>query len=450
MARLMVAGLLALAVLLPGLGQAAEIRDVRVWEAPDKTRVVLDLTGQTAYKSFVLKGPDRLVLDLPEATLLKGFNPKITAGKLLGDVRHARRGSGVRLVLDLRQQVSYQAFLLPPVEIHGHRLVIDLRPSGGGATSATGSVKTQPDSSSTVRHLPSKKEFVVVLDPGHGGEDPGAQGRRGAQEKKVVLQIAKRLKTKIDAQPGMRAELTRSGDYFLSLRQRIAKARKVGADLFVSIHADAFRSPQAHGSSVYVVSQRGATSEAARWLAAKENASDLIGGVSLDNKDDVVRSVLIDLAQNATIEDSLTLGKHLVGALKQVGPLHKSTVQQAGFVVLKSPDIPSVLVETAFISNPTEEKKLQSSKHQRALANALLKGIQQYRRDLPQYNTLADAATPISVAEPVKHTVRRGETLSGLAQRYNVSLLTLRRSNPGSSRLLRIGDVLIIPDRGDG
>jgi len=433
--------LIAALLLLPTLAVALEVNDVRVWEAPDHTRVVLDLSGAADYKAFVLTGPDRLVLDLQATVAASTVAAGIKPGRLLKGVRQAKRGNALRLVLDLTHSATHKTFLLPPAEQYGHRLVIDLQ-DGGGAVAGT-TVKAP------VRTARSKVDFVVVLDPGHGGEDPGARGRRGTLEKTVVLQIARRLKEKIDSQPGMRAELTRNGDYFLSLRQRIGKARKHGADLFVSIHADAFRSPKAHGSSVYVLSDRGASSEAARWLAAKENASDLIGGVSLDDKDAVVRSVLLDLAQNATIEDSLTVGQHLVGALKKVGRLHKSTVQHAGFVVLKSPDIPSVLVETAFISNPEEENKLRSSKHQRVLAQALFKGIRQYRRQLPQFSTLAGEPTT-ALLIPREHVVSRGDTLSGLAQRYNVTLTALRRSNPRNSRLLKVGEVLIIPERGDG
>ncbi|MCG2633431.1 MAG: N-acetylmuramoyl-L-alanine amidase [Gammaproteobacteria bacterium] len=453
MVRLILSGVVALVGLLPLLAGAAQVRDVRVWEAPTHTRVVLDLSGATEYKAFPLRAPNRLVLDLAGTGAVAGLGQSVKPGELVTALRHAPRGGGLRLVLDLSQKIDYETFLLPPAEQYGHRLVIDLN-KPGSTLSPRAASQGQASGTSITRAVPTKKDFVVVLDPGHGGEDPGANGPRGTQEKRVVLEIARRLKQKIDAEPGMRAELTRSGDYFLSLRQRIAKARALDADLFVSIHADAFKSPKAHGSSVYVVSQRGATSEAARWLAAKENASDLIGGVSLDDKDDVVRSVLIDLAQNATIEDSLTLGQHLVSSLKGVGPLHKSTVQQAGFVVLKSPDIPSVLVETAFISNPEEERKLRSGGHQTLLASALLDGIRRYRHELPQFSTLAesDGETPGQTPGPsrIKHVVSRGDTLSALAQRYNVSLAVLRRNNPGSSRLLRVGDVLIIPERRDG
>ena len=276
----------------------------------------------------------------------------------------------------------------------------------------------------------------VVIDAGHGGKDPGAVGRRGTREKTVVLDIARKLAALIKKEPGMRPVMIREGDYYIGLRQRINKARKHNADLFISIHADAFRDRRARGSSVFVLSNRGASSEMARWLAAKENAADLAGGVSIDDKDDVLASVLLDLSQSASREASHEVASNMLDELKRVGKTHKSTVQSAGFMVLKSPDIPSILVETAFISNPTEETNLRSSKYQEKLAKAMLNGIRDYFDNNPPPGTLRVAR---------KHTIKSGDTLSEIAAAYQVSLSSLRGFNSLKSDRLRVGDTLRIP-----
>ena len=318
---------------------------------------------------------------------------------------------------------------MAPEGRYGHRLVIELE-AGGRPTP----VLRVDDG--------MERDLVIAIDAGHGGEDPGAIGRGGTKEKDVVLAVARRLAAEIDAEPGMRAVLVRTGDYFLRHRDRMERARRHRADLFVSIHADAFKNRRARGSSVYVLSQKGATDEAARWLAARENAADLVGGVSLDDKDDMLASVLLDLSQNASIGASLDVGDHVLKRLGHIGRLHKRTVQQAGFLVLKSPDIPSILVETAFISNPEEEQLLRSRTHQARISAAVLSGIREYFYANPPPGTWVAHNLH---HRPREHVISRGDTLSGIATRYNVSLTALRRFNGLSGDRIRIGQVLRIP-----
>ena len=335
------------------------------------------------YSVFAVKDPERLVLDLetPDITpALAELAGKLTAeDPYVQGLRVARNRPGVvRLVLDLKAEVKPQVFTLKPIGEYGHRLVLDIYPV----------VPVDPllaliEESQKLRPLPADKPAVarlatIVIDPGHGGEDPGAMGRLGSREKNVTLIIAKRLKALVDAEPNMRALLTRDGDYFLPLHVRVDKARKVRADLFVSIHADAFIRPHARGSSVFALSERRATSEAANWLAKKENDADLVGGVNLDVKDRYLAQTLLDLSQTATIDYSLRLGNSVLRRLGGVNTLHKPQVEQASFAVLKAPDVPSILVETAFISNPEEEKRLNDVTYQDKLARAILDGIRDY------------------------------------------------------------------------
>ena len=412
---------------------AAEVEGVRLWTAPDHTRLVFDTSAPAAHKVFALKKPDRLVIDLAKTALAAGFEPdKSLKDKHLAGLRHAVKPDGsLRVVLDLNQAVRPKTFVLKPNASYGHRLVVDLYP-----VEAT----RKPRVAKTTQDIKRARDVVVAIDAGHGGEDPGASSSQyRTKEKTVTLEIAKRLKRLVDAQPGMRGVLTRTGDYYIGLRQRINKARKYGADMFISIHADAFHDRRAHGSSVFVLSRRGASSEMARWLARKENAADLAGGVSLDDKDDVLAEVLLDLSQTATIEASVDVADNILGEMKRLGKTHKSTVQQAGFMVLKSPDIPSVLVETAFISNPTEEKRLRSSAHQEKLARAMLKGIRTYFASHPPPGTVLAAR---------EHVIKRGDTLGHIAQRYQVSLNSLRGFNSLKNDTLRIGETLRIPPSG--
>ena len=348
------------------------------------------------YSLFSLKDPERLVLDLELADIspaLADLGSKVTADDpYIQGLRVARNRPGVvRVVLDLKAEVKAQVFTLKPIGEYGNRLVLDIYPMVEADPLAALIEQTQktrtilpppPDRGVTAKGKPPAPAVArlatIVIDAGHGGEDPGARGRRGSREKDITLMIAKRLKTLVDGEPNLRALLTRDGDYYLPLQARVDKARKVRADLFVSIHADAFIRPDARGSSVFALSERRATSEAARWLANKENDADLIGGVSLDTKDKYLAQTLLDLSQTATIDHSLRLGNAVLRKLETVNALHKPRVEQASFAVLKAPDIPSILVETAFISNPQEEKRLNDEAYQDRLAHAILDGIRDY------------------------------------------------------------------------
>jgi N-acetylmuramoyl-L-alanine amidase len=340
----------------------------------------------------------------------------------------------LRIVIDLAKSVKAKSFALKPNSEYGHRLVIDLE-TGQTVSSATASVVQTASN-------PASRKRVIAIDAGHGGDDSGARGKRGTREKDVVLSIARKLKTLVNKQPGMRAVLIRDGDYFLPLRKRMRKARAANADMFISIHADAFHKRSARGSSVFVLSQRGATSEMARWLAARENAADLVGGVSLDDKDPVLKEVLLDLAQTSTRQSSVEAANYIFKEMKRLGKTHKNRVQKAGFMVLKSPDIPSLLVETAFISNPKEEKRLRSPRHQQKIAQAIMNGVQKYFRVNP--NPLPDGVRMAS-ADPVKHKVKRGDTLGKIAKRYDISLKELRAANKMKGSRLLVGKVLKIP-----
>ena len=373
---------------------ATSVAAVRVWPAPEYTRVTIETDSETDYKVFALEKPDRLVIDLYNTTLgreLKNLPSKLAADDAF--VSAARVGQfkpGVtRVVFELKQKVSPEVFTLKPIGQYQHRLVVDIFPTvpvdpilallqrNGAAAPA------EPTAPAKSVELIPKEVLIVAIDAGHGGEDPGAMGRRGTKEKDIVLAIARDLKRLVDKEPKMRGVLIRDGDYFVPLRKRVQKARKVRADLFVSIHADAFIKPHARGSSVFALSERGATSAAARWLAAKENEADLIGGANIDVEDITLKQVLLDLSQTVTINESLKLGRSVLSEIGQINRLHKSHVEQAGFAVLKAPDIPSILVETAFLTNPAEERKLRGRRYQRKVAKALMVGIRKYFAENP-------------------------------------------------------------------
>jgi N-acetylmuramoyl-L-alanine amidase len=406
---------LAALVLLPLVNSAVagtSISSARVWPAPEYTRLTLESATPIQYSLSTVKNPDRVVIDLEHVALtteLEKLATKIDAADpYIQAVRIGRYKPGVlRLVLDLKTTALPQAFVLKPVGDYGHRLVLDIYPvvppdplmallnENSAATlrdelraettpGVNAALKPARGSESSRKSKPQMIRLITVaIDPGHGGEDPGAISRSGTHEKNITLAIARKLKAKIDKEPNMRAALTRDGDYFISLPMRLVKARQLNADLFVSVHADAFIKPHARGSSVYALSERGATSAAARWLAKKENEADLIGGVNLDIKDPYLKQTLLDLSQTATINDSLKLGKEVLLEIGDINHLHKNDVEQAGFAVLKSPDIPSILVETAFISNPDEEKKLKDTAYQDKLAEAILAGIKRYFANNP-------------------------------------------------------------------
>jgi N-acetylmuramoyl-L-alanine amidase len=362
------AGGLLLAILLLEPAVAVDVRAIRLWAGPDNTRVVVDLSGTAQHSVLLLHKPERVVVDVSGAHLAKSAHGAPAGAGAVKDVRMSHSPSGnFRLVLDLARPIQAKSFLSAPNAHYGYRLVVDL----GGANHVDKPIK--------VKHAPSDaRDLIIAIDAGHGGEDPGAIGKNGTREKDVVLAIARELMLKINAETGMKAMLTRGGDYFVPLRDRMRRARAQQADLFVSIHADSIRDRSIDGSSVYILSQRGATDEASRWLAERENASDLIGGVSLDDKDDVLASVLLDLSQSASLNASQEAAERVLHQLTQAGEVRKHEVQQARFMVLKSPDIPSMLVETAYISNPSEELRLRTPAHQAKLAEAIRQGVHDY------------------------------------------------------------------------
>lgn len=408
------------------IAAATQVSSVRVWPAQDYTRLTIESSAPITYKLFVIKNPERLVLDLENIELNSALNEiseKISASDPY--IKQVRVGNFkprvVRVVLDLKAEVKPQIFALQPIGEYGHRLVLDIYPAvpldplmvlvqksesklaqqndasasieksdaPSEPANATGKdANNQPKIGEKPRAAGGRKDntsgpevtrlITIAIDPGHGGEDPGARGRGGTREKNITLAIARKVKARIDQEPNMRSILTRDGDYFIDLQERVHKAQKVRADLFISIHADAFIRPNARGSSVYALSERGATSAAARWLANSENQSDLIGGVNLNVRDPYLKKTLLDLAQTATINDSVKLGKSVLSELGGVNELHRYSVEQAGFAVLKAPDIPSILVETAFISNPEEEARLKDENYQNKIADAIVEGIKRY------------------------------------------------------------------------
>jgi len=461
-----IVGLLLTTVTVDALA-VTQVKSMRLWRAPDNTRLVFDLSGPVQHSVFTLSAPDRLVIDINGATLAAPLNVA-TSNTPISSVRSAQRTpTDLRVVVDLKKSVTPKSFTLAPNAQYGNRLVVDLYDQEADAiaasapTPAPAPVQT-PATTPAVPVTPAqpaiklppvpsgKRDIVVAIDAGHGGEDPGASGSRGQHEKDIVLQIAKELQRQINSEKGFRAELTRTGDYFIPLRKRTEIARKKGADLFISIHADAAPSRAAFGASVFALSDRGATSETARWLADTENRSDLIGGagnVSLDDKDRMLAGVLLDLSMTATLSSSLNVGQKVLGNMGRITSLHKQRVEQAGFMVLKSPDIPSILVETGFISNNNEAAKLATASHQQALARSIHTGVRQYFQQNPPPGTyiawLRD--TGKIAAGPREHTVRPGETLAMLAVRYQVSAASLRSTNNLKSDELKVGQRLDIP-----
>lgn len=361
---------------LLGIGlsaNAAEVRSMRVSQTADGTRVTFDLSAPVDYKLFEIANPDRIVLDLHATTFAPGFSAPPSDG-LLKSVRTGLRDKGdSRIVFDLETGVRPKSFLMPP-EGGVYKLVVDLYKKGKSGNQVVKSAKA-------IEIKP--RAVVIAIDAGHGGVDPGATGSGGTHEKDITLAVAQDLKRLIDKQPGMSAVLTRDADYFIPLQERFQKARAAKADLFVSIHADAYNSGDARGSSVWMLSSRGATSEAARWLADRENRADLVGGVSLGSKDNTLAAVLLDLSQGATLEASGVVAQQVLHSLSKIGPTHRGYVEKANFVVLRSPDVPSILVETAFITNPTEERKLTNPAQREKLAGAILDGVRSYFRSTP-------------------------------------------------------------------
>ena len=397
---------LALLASLAGLAGpvvAAEVREVRVAATDEGTRVVLELSAPVRHKAFLLEKPARVVIDLPHSSL------KTQLPDVDGSISSIRSGplphDGLRLVFEVSGPVSIQTSTLAASKDAADRLVLDIRGPAAAKAVAAKAVAALPAAPIAIRpaHAPSEsgRDIIIAVDAGHGGVDPGASGARGTHEKDVVLEIARALAARINQEPGLKAVLTRDGDYFISLRERNLRARKAKADLFVSIHADSIANPEVSGSSVYVLSERGATSEAARWLAERENAADLKGGIKLDDKDPVLQGVLLDLSQSASISSSMTAAEQVLQSLDRIGEVRKPRVQQAGFVVLKSPDIPSMLVETAFISNREDERKLSQPAHRVKLANAIFAGIQRYYEgNAPEGTRLASTRRSAAAGGP--------------------------------------------------
>ncbi|MFZ5594983.1 MAG: N-acetylmuramoyl-L-alanine amidase [Pseudomonadota bacterium] len=451
---------LAVLALFPwiSLADSAQIKSMRLWAGPDSTRVVLDMSAPATHKLILLENPDRVVVDLDGARLASPLGTADYGNSLLQGIRSApRNGKDLRVVLDLKKRVKPESFLLNPVGDYGYRLVIDLYDPDTAAKNAAApppapavAMTTTPPPTATsekageARILEDKRlrDIVIAIDAGHGGEDSGARGSSGTNEKDVTLVIARKLAELVRKEKGMRPVLIREGDYFIPLRQRTQKAREHKADLFVSIHADAFTNPNARGSSVFILSERGASSEAARWLADKENASDLAGGVDLGGKDKMLASVLLDLSQTASVEASHEVAGKVLEGLKELGDLHKGQVERAGFMVLKSPDIPSLLVETAFITNPIEEKKLLDEEHQQRLASAILNGIRAYFTRTPP------PGTKLAALARRQHVITDGETLVSIAGQYGVSVEKLKLANKLPDDQIRTGTVLRIPEDG--
>ena len=426
----------ALLILLCSAAQAATtVENIRIWAENGKTRVVLDLSRSSEHTIFTLRGPDRLVVDLKAGRLSKSLASMPDGVGSVRAIRSAVRANGqLRVVLDLNQVVRSRSFTAGPNSQYGDRLVIDLQPSGNLHAVKRASEGYQPG-----------RDIVIAIDPGHGGHDPGAVGKGRTREKDVALQIARTLAARINAEAGMKAVLVRSGDYYVGHRKRMDIARKNKADLFISVHADAVDDRRAYGASVYALSLKGASDEAARQLAERENASLRLGGVTLADKDEVLASVLLDLSQNAALSASLDVGSKVIGELARIGKVHRRTVQQAGFLVLKSPDMPSILVEMAYISNPTEEKRLRDTRHQGRLANAILGGVRTYFYNNPPPDTRIAMEMRRTPVKRVRHVIARGDTLSEIAERYNVSAAAIRAANKLSNDSIRIGQTLSIP-----
>ena len=414
---------------------AADVDAVRLWRAPDHTRVVLDLSDAAEFSTLSLENPERFVVDLSQSRLSASLTALPLEGTPISRVRSGiRQGTDLRMVFDLSASVRTSVFLLPPNDTTGHRVVIDLFDK---------TLTAEPKPVLSVESLEGRRDIVIAIDPGHGGEDPGASGPGGLREKTVVLQIARRLENQLAKIPGFKPMLVRTGDYYVSLKNRRDKARALEADLFVSIHADAFREKSAHGASVYALSMRGATSTTAQYLADTENAADLVGGVELADMDPMLAGVLADLSMTGTLDTSLNLGALILEQIDGVARLHKKRVEQAGFAVLKSPDVPSLLIETGFISNPGEAERLATPAYQDKMARAIRRGIQSWFARQPPPGTLLAWQREQGGREV---TIAAGDTLSGIAERYGVTVASIKTNNGLSRDVIYVGQTLVIPE----
>ena len=426
-----------LLVPLSALAAPVEIRGARLWIAPDQTQLVIDADAPIEHKIFPVSAPDRLIIDIPEGRVTGKLPLAEPEDRLVKGVRSGVLANGqLRIVIDLKQGVRAKSFVLEPNERYGHRLVVDMAPKVGGLPAAGSSPATAKPAANGPRDL------IVAIDAGHGGEDPGAIGVNGTPEKDITLAIARKLANLINRETGMRAHLVRDGDYYLGLYKRIELGRQYDADLFVSIHADANQQDQdASGSSVFVLSKDGATSTQAKWLADKENNADRIGGVNAVDKAPELSKLLWEMSKSGTLEFSNLAAQAVLANLGQVGVVHHGKVQKAGFAVLKAPDIPSMLVETAFITNPEEEKRLNSPDYQAKLAGAMMEGIKEYFANHPPPGTRW-----ASKGGGRQHVIGKGDTLGRIAKQYAVSVSSLRSLNRLEDGSLQVGQVLIIPE----
>ena len=412
------------------------LENIRIGSNQDQTRLVLDLSNKEIYNSFFLRNPNRLVVDLKNTQSSQSLQKKSLSMGLIKNVRTGiRPNKGLRVVLDIENISKSKVFLTNKDNQVGYSLVIDLFKNN---------ITQTKNSDADKNEIEVPRYITIVIDPGHGGRDPGAIGRNKTKEKDVALSVGRHLFSRINRERGMRAILVRNSDKYVNHRDRMEVARQNNADLFISIHADAVNDRRAKGASVYAVSLKGASDEAAKRLEQRENASDLVGGVSLSDKDDDLASVLMDLSKNGVMSVSLDIGQRVLNQLAKVGTIHRSKTQQAGFLVLKSPDIPSILVEMAYISNPNEEKKLNSKNYQLKLTEAMHSGIKDYFYQNPPKGTLIAQNTILPNRE-LKHVIIRGDTLSEIAQYYNVSMPAIRSINKMKNNNIRIGQVLKIP-----
>lgn len=404
----------------------AEVTDSRFWHGPERTRLVLELSAAATYRVFSLEDPKRIVIDIDEGRLRQGFNFPTRAGGSVAGVRTGRPDPETfRIVLDLRHAATFRAFLLDPSDAYPHRLVVDLIHEATTEEAASSSLDLR------------EEDYLVVIDPGHGGEDPGAVGGTGTYEKNVALSIARRLKRIVNWDGRMRAILTRTDDYYVSLRKRVTFAMTRRADVFLSVHADAARRKTAQGASVYILSTDGASSEMGKWLAQRENAADLAGGVDIGQQDPVLQRTLLDMGLDWKIRESHELGRALLGALNEVGALHSREVGRAGFAVLKAVDIPAVLIETGFMTNPVEERDLQQELIQERIAGAIFRGLSTYCD--------ADERCPRRTRDENTYVVAPGDSLRLIAARLGVSVSDLRKENALPSGTLQIGQKLKVP-----
>ncbi|ADZ91783.1 N-acetylmuramoyl-L-alanine amidase [Marinomonas mediterranea] len=416
---------------------SASVKDIRVAQQDGLTRLVFELDSEANHRLFLLSSPDRVVLDLESIGSLSS-NVSKNLSKLSSDMmrrlRYAKRDQGARFVIDLNGKVKAKSSVLSKNAKYGPRILVELEYGKKKPVKVIKSVSTIEN---------AKRDIVVVIDPGHGGKDPGALGKYKVREKDVVLSIGKELAKRINQVKGFKAVLTRSTDVYLKLRQRTKVAREANADILISIHADAFTKSSARGASVWALSLGGKTSEMGRWLAQQEQSSDLVGGISLDDKDQLLAEVLLDMSMNSTIQMSLDIGESVLAKMTRVAKLHKNTVQQAGFVVLKSPDIPSLLIETGFVSNPTEAKNLSSRTYRKKLAQAISKGVIDSFSSNPPEGTYLAWKQKRKVGHT--YTVSKGDTLSEIARRNQVSLKALRAANTLKNDVIWIGQKLKIP-----